>query len=917
MFKKKAAILNKALSITTKNEREFFLSSASKTAFAFIRENHLDLTNGLNEEKVRKIQEEKGRNVISKSKNDSWFKRLVKSFCSPFTIMLLVIAIINGILTYLYPESEEERRTWFLSPLIMITIAVFSSLVSFFENNKSLRTTKALKSMTENTSTCLRDGKFIEVLNEELVPNDIIRLTSGDMIPCDVRILQSKDLFVSQASLTGETSPVEKTEKEVFLSDKDTIFDASSLAFQGSNVISGFSLAAVLLTGDNTVFGKLSKKVSEKKGKTSSEKGVDSVAKLLLAFIFVMVPLLFLINGLGLHFENGMIRLGDFNSPSNWISALVFSLTVAVGITPALLPLQVMADLSKGATNMAKKNVIVKDINTIQNLGAMDVLCTDKTGTLTENRSSLTKCISLNGNDSEEVLKYTYLNSYYQSGIKSLLDKAVVEFIQEGNKNFSFRSETYNKIDEIPFDSERKRLTVLLKGEDGKNVLISKGALECMLSLISYVQKKEGILPITDDDKKEIEEVAKRESNKGQRIILVAKKNLEKDSISQNDESGLLFLGFACFMDTPKKSAKKAIDVIKKYSIQVKILTGDSEASTLAVCEKTGIENVRIISSDQLNNLSDEEFRKAVEEYNIFTRLTPDDKYRIVKALKENKHTVGFMGDGINDAPALHMADVGISFKDATDIAKETSDIIMLQNDLSVLKDGIVEGRKSYINMMKFLKGQTSSNFGNMLSQTIGAIWLPFIPLKALHVILLDLISSASCSLIPFDKVDEDVIQKPLDFSTKQIRNFMFAFGPLSTLIDLSTFAFLFYFICPIMMGNTYTQLAPQEQVTFMIIFQSGFFLESLLTQNVIYTFLRTDKIPLIQSRPNFIFGLGILLSCLIGLLVIYVPYLNTALDFTSVNPIFLLFLLFAMLIYGFLTEPVKRIYKKHYKRLL
>lgn len=917
MFKKKAAILNKALSITTKNERAFFLSSASKTAFAFIRENHLDLTNGLNEEKVRKIREEKGKNSISKSRNDSWFKRLVKSFCSPFTIMLFVIAIINGILTYLYPESEEERKTWFLSPLIMITIAIFSSLVSFFENNKSLRTTKALKNMAENTSTCLRDGKFIEVSNEELVPNDIIRLTSGDMIPCDVRILQSKDFFVSQASLTGETSPVEKTGQEVFLNDEETIFDASSLAFQGSNVISGFSLAAVLLTGDNTIFGKLSKKVSEKKGKTSFEKGVDSVAKLLLAFIFVMVPLLFLINGLGLHFENGMIRLGDFNSPSNWISALVFSLTVAVGITPALLPLQVMADLSKGATNMAKKNVIVKDINTIQNLGAMDVLCTDKTGTLTENRSSLTRCISLSGMDSEEALKYTYLNSYYQSGIKSLLDKAVVEFVHEGNEIHPFRNEKYNKIDEIPFDSERKRLTVLLKGKDGKNVLISKGALESMLSLISHVQKKEGILPITDDDKKQIEEMAKRESNKGQRVILVAKKNLEKDFISQNDESDLLFLGFACFMDTPKKSAKKAIDAIRKYSIQVKILTGDSDASTLAVCEKTGIEDVRIISSVELNKLSDEEFRKVVEEYNIFTRLSPDDKYHIVKALKENKHTVSFMGDGINDAPALHMADVGISFRDATDIAKETSDVIMLQNNLSVLKDGIVEGRKSYINMMKFLKGQTSSNFGNMLSQTIGALFLPFIPLKALHVILLDLISSASCSLIPFDRVDEDVIQKPLDFSTKQIRDFMFAFGPLSTLIDLSTFAFLFYFICPIAMGGTYTQLGPQEQVSFMIIFQSGFFLESLLTQNVVYTFLRTDKVPLIQSRPNFIFGLGILLSCLIGISVIYIPYLNTALDFTRVNPIFFLFLLFAILIYGLLTEPVKRIYKKHYKRLL
>lgn len=917
MFKKKAAILNKALSITTKNEREFFYSSASKTAFAFIRENHLDLTNGLNEEKVLTIREEKGRNVISKTRNDSWFKRLLKSFCSPFTIMLLVIAVINGILTYLYPESDEERKTWFLSPAIMIFIAVFSSLVSFFENNKSLRTTKALKGMTENTSTCLRDGRFIEVKNEDLVVNDIIRLTSGDMIPCDVRILQSKDFFVSQASLTGETSPVEKTEKEMLLNEDENLFDASDIAFQGSNVISGFSLAAVLLTGDNTIFGKLSKKVSEKKGKTSFEKGVDSVARLLLAFIFVMVPLLFVIDGLGIHFENGLIRLGNYTSASNWISALVFSLTVAVGITPALLPLQVMADLSKGATNMAKKNVIVKDINTIQNLGAMDVLCTDKTGTLTENRSSLSKCISLEGNDSLDVLKYTYFNSFYQSGIKSLLDKAVVEFVEEGNKIYPFRNETYSKIDEIPFDSERKRLSVLLKGKDGKNVLICKGAFESMLSLLGYVKKDEGILPITDEDKKQIEETAKRESNKGQRVILITKKNIEKDSISQDDESDLIFLGLACFMDTPKKSAKKAIEAIKKYSIQVKILTGDSDASTLAVCEKTGIEDVRMISSSELSKLSEEEFRKAVEEYNIFTRLSPDDKYHIVKALKENKHTVGFMGDGINDAPALHMADVGISFKDATDIAKETSDVIMLKNDLSVLKDGIVEGRKSYINMMKFLKGQTSSNFGNMLSQTIGAIWLPFIPLKALHVILLDLISSVSCSLIPFDKVDEDVITKPLDFSTKQIRNFMFAFGPLSTLIDLSTFAFLFYFICPITLGNNYAHLTPQAQVTFMILFQSGFFLESLLTQNVVYAFLRTDKIPLVQSRPNIIFGLGILLSCLVGVLVIYVPYLNTALDFTSVNPIFFLFLLFAILIYGFLTEPIKRLYKKHYKRLL
>lgn len=937
LAKRKAKKLIVAETVQSKEDRERILSAAALDSSSFLSSIGVDQEKGLTAEKVVESREKNGANSVVKAKSASVSVRLFKSFTTPFSLILMGIALISVPIAFLPGGSAEERNTWWVTPLIILSMVLLSGGVSFSEESKSMRSAASLKSMTENTSTVVREGKVLEIPNEDLVVGDVVRIGAGDMLPADARVISAKDLFVSQSALTGESNPVEKNASP-FLKDasKTNPFDISCLAFEGSNVVSGRGEVCLVNVGAKTVFGTLRSKVVEKKGKTSFEKGIDSVAKLLMSFMAVMVPAIFLIDGFGIHFSPLGLVANGYGDYKQWMQAFLFAISVAVGLTPALLPMQVAANLAKGAVKMSWKKVIVKNINSIQNFGAMDVLCTDKTGTLTENSSALCDYFDFSGTGSQRILRLAFLNSYFQTGIRSAIDRSIVTYAEADRSFFSEMTEGLSKLDEIPFDFERKRLSVLLKDAAGERFLVVKGSTDSMLSIMAFIKTPADKRPMTEEDRAKIKARADQESRRGRRTILIATKDMKKDVIDASDESDLVFAGFLCFEDAPKKSAKKALDELRRYGVRVKVLTGDGEPAARAVCSATGFGDVHCLSGDDIRAMEEEELSKKVEECDLFVKLSPEDKNRIVDRLQRNGHAVGFMGDGINDAPALRTADVGISFKDATDIAKEAADIIMLENDLEVLKEGIVEGRKSYVNMMKYLKGQTSSNFGNMISQMIGAIWIPFIPMQAIQIILLDLITDVSCSMIPFDKVDERNIQKPLDFSVKQIRSFMFAFGPLSSMVDMMTFAVLMYFIAPLMVVNAGEAGAESivwavqggmfdwswatdssNYLLFMATFQTGFFLESLLTQNIVYSFLRTDRIPLVQSWPSVTLTLGIVVSCLLGFFVVYVPSVNAVFDMVSIQPVFLLILLGEVLIYGVLTQGAKRLYKERYGRLL
>ena len=902
------------------NRRIF--SYSAKTLDEIYHEFDVDIHSGLDDGKIEASSLKYGFNKVHEARKESEFIKFLKSFFTLFNMILMVIAILDGFISYYFPESENDKNTFYITPLIILVIILISSFVSYHENRKSERSASVLKNLTATKSTVIRNGKETEINNEDIVVGDIICFSSGDLVPAEIRILQAKDLYVMQSSLTGESVPVEK-KVENQKKEGCNPFELDNILFNGSSIVSGNGKGIVFSISDQTILGQLNEKVIQKKESNNFQKGINSITKLLLVMILIIVPMIFLIDGFDIHIGRNGFVIGDYHSISTWINAFVFSISVAVCLIPSLLPMQVASNLAKGAVNMSKKNVIVKDIDTIFNFGSMDVLCTDKTGTLTENSSTLSKYFDIEMNSSLRILRLAFLNSHFQTGIKSVIDRSIIHYATMNHSITDILDEGLTKLDEIPFDFNRKRLSVLLKDRNGAKFIITKGAVENMLDILSEVKTSDGKRPITSEDKERIRRIASDEASKGKRTIILATKNVMVDQISVKDESDMTFIGFLSFEDTPKKDVKKALEALKEYGVGIKVLTGDSLPSTLALCRAIHLDDVRILSGVDIAEMDDSRLMEEVEKKDVFVKLTPLDKQRIVEALRKNGHVVGFMGDGINDAAALKSADVGISFKDASDIAKQASDIIMLENDLTVLKEGIVEGRKSYINMMKYVKCQTSSNFGNMISQSIGAIWIPFSPLKAVHIIMLDIISDISCSMIPFDNVDEKDIRNPLDFSLNQIRGFMFMFGPLSSFLDMASFAILLYFICPMMLeasGISYLSfetLSSADKLTFMMIFQTGFFIESLITQNVVFTFLRSDCVPFVKSMPSITLILGIVSSCLLGFFVVYVPSINETFDLIGISPVFVLILLGLVMIYGLLTQLFKKIYVNRYGRLL
>ncbi len=754
--------------------------------------------------------------------------------------------------------------------------------------------------MVRTTATVLRQLKGKKEIDiKELVPGDMVFLSAGDMIPGDCRIIYSKDLFVSQAILTGEALPVEKKDHAIEDADSKSPLELDNICFMGTNVVSGTAAGVVVTTGKDTYFGSISKTLTGKRPETSFDKGVNSVAWLLVRFMLVMVPLVFLINGLTKH---------------NWTDALLFAIAVAVGLTPEMLPMVVTANLAKGAINMSKRKVIVKRLNAIQNIGAMDILCTDKTGTLTLDKIVLERHLNVEGVEDDEVLKWAYLNSNYQTGLRSLLDLAVLEHAEV--KNLLDKQGNYKKVDEIPFDSQRRRLSVILEQGDGKHLLVCNGAVEEMIDICTQAfdpgenmqlhAERDKVIPMDPTLKENVLKMSRKLNEEGLRVLIVAIKECDANrplTYSVADESNMILTGFIGFLDPAKPSAKPSIQALQRLGIQLKVLTGDNEIVTKKICKDVGIPITNVLLGSDMENMNDAELLDHLESTSIYAKLSPMQKSRVIKVLQSKGHTVGFMGDGINDAGALRDADVGISVDTAVDIAKESADIILLEKDLMVLRKGVIYGRRTFGNIIKYLKMAASSNFGNMFSMLGASAFLPFLPMLPVQILTQNLLYDISQVSLPWDRMDPEYIVKPRRWEAGGIAKFMFYIGPISSIFDYITFALLYFY---------YKANNPAMQS----LFQSGWFVEGLLSQTLIVHMIRTRRIPFIQSTAAWPVVLMTVAIMGVGM---YIPFSPFAATFKMVPLPWSYFpaLLTILLSYCLLTQVVKVWFIKKFQHWL
>ena len=768
-------------------------------------------TEGLTSQEADALREQYGLNEVEHEQPLPWRVHLWHCYKNPFNLLLTLLAVISWL------TDDMKAAT------VIFSMVVLSTLLRFWQEAKSNKAADALKAMVSNTATVLRrdEGKRIELPIKQLVPGDLIVLSAGDMIPADCRVLNAKDLFVSQAAMTGESMPVEKFAHQRDANTRNPL-DLENILFMGTNVVSGAATAVILTTGNSTYFGALAERVTATdRATTAFQHGVNKVSWLLIRFMFVMAPLVLFING----FTKG-----------DWTEALLFALSIAVGLTPEMLPMIVTSTLAKGAVFLSRKKVIVKRLDAIQNFGAMDVLCTDKTGTLTQDKIFLARHVDVWGEESDDVLEMAYLNSYYQTGLKNLLDVAVLEHV-EVHRELKVAT-AFQKIDEIPFDFNRRRMSVVVAEEGQSHLLICKGAVEEILSVCNRVRHGATNEALTDELLARIRQVTAAFNEEGLRVVAVAAQPMsaERDTYSLADENDLTLIGYVAFLDPPKESTAPALKALKAHGVAVKVLTGDNELVTAKICREVGLEQQGVLMGNDIEDMTDAQLAKAVETTNVFAKLTPSHKERIVRLLKANGHVVGFMGDGINDAPALRTADIGISVDSAVDIAKEAADIILLEKSLMILEEGVLEGRRTFANMLKYIKMTASSNFGNVFSVLVASAFIPFLPMLPMHLLVQNLLYDISQIAIPFDHVDEDMLAKPQRWQPGDVGRFMLFFGPISSVFDITTFALMWY----VFDANT-----PDHQT----LFQSGWFVVGLLTQTLIVHMIRTPKIPFLQSR--------------------------------------------------------------------
>ncbi len=860
---------------------------------------------GLTEKQVGDSKKKYGDNIIVSGKKDSVPKRICAAFINPFTLVLFVLAIVSAITDIVLADSGDKDCT---TVVIISTMVFISGVLRFVQEARSGNAARKLQKMISVTSCVQRanSGKT-EIPPEEIVVGDIIHLSAGDLVPADVRILSAKDLFINQSALTGESEPVEKT-SNISRTENIALTDICNLAFTGSTVISGTATAVAVTVGKDTLFGSLAKTLTQKPEKTEFDKGVNSVSWVLIRFMLVMVPVVFFING----FTKG-----------SWTDALLFAISVAVGLTPEMLPMIVTTCLAKGALAMSKKKTIVKNLNAIQNFGAVDILCTDKTGTLTCNDVVLEYHMDVNGKEDIRVLRHAYLNSYFQTGYKNLMDSAIISKTEEEeNKNPQLLdlSENYVKVDEIPFDFERRRLTTVVKDKCGKTQMVTKGAAEEMLEVCAYAECDGFVKPLTAEIRSRVLNTVGKLNDEGFRVLVIAQKsNLSSDrAFTAEDECDMVLLGYLAFLDPVKETTADALKALKSCGVKTKILTGDNEKVTRTVCKKVGLKIRNMLLGSDLDTMSDSQLSKVIEKTDVFAKLSPEQKARVVSLLRDNGHTVGFLGDGINDAAAMKCADVGISVDSAVDVAKESADIILLKKDLTVLEDGIIEGRKTYANIIKYIKITASSNFGNMFSVLAASAFLPFLPMESLHLIILNLIYDLSCTAIPWDNVDKEFLNKPRRWDASSVGKFMLWIGPTSSVFDIVTYLLMYFVICPgVCGGQMYSQITDSSVSSlFIAVFQAGWFVESMWSQTLVIHMIRTPKISFVQSRASL--QLTLLTFAGIGAVTL-IPFspIGVSLGFSPLPAVYFVWLAVIIVCYMVLATAMKKLYIKKYGELL
>lgn len=884
---------------TTKERLAAAIQTPLKDSLAFY---HTSLK-GLDQEQVEENRDLYGENTITKGQEDSIFKKIYESIINPFTIILLVIAFISLVTNVWLAKPGQEDPT---TSIIIVVLVLISGGIRFVQELRSDKATTNLSKMIVNTATVIRDGLEQELPIDELVVGDLVKLSAGDMIPADVILFESRDFFVQQSGLTGESDAVEKLAlNKATNQNVDSLLEAESLAFMGTNVISGSATAMVLAVGDDTMMGAIEQTLNTYDEPTSFEREMNSISWLLIRLMLVMVPIVFFANGL---------------TDGDWLEAGVFALSVGVGLTPEMLPMIITASLAKGSIIMAKEKVVIKKLNAIQDLGAIDILCTDKTGTLTQDEIVLEYPLDIHGDLDMAVLRRAYLNSHFQTGLKNLMDRAIISRTEKEAKEHVILQNldtSFQKIDELPFDFERRRMSVIVKDDSNVVSMVTKGALEEMLNISTHVEYRGEIIPITEGIRQEVLAEVAQLNRQGLRVLGVGyKSGLREDyAYAVDDESDMILTGYLAFLDPPKPSAAPAIQALLEHGVRTKILTGDNEKVTQAICEKVGLDVEHMLLGADIDQMTDQELAEVVEKVTVFAKLSPDQKARIILQLKKNGHGVGYMGDGINDAPSMKVADVGISVDTAVDIAKETADVILLDKDLMVLETGIVEGRKVYANMTKYIKMTVSSNFGNIFSLLVASIFLPFLPMAPVHLIVLNLVYDLSCVALPFDNVDQDFLKQPHTWEAKSITRFMVWMGPISSVFDILTFIFLYFIIVPLVTGHHYVH-GSESALQFIILFQTGWFIESMWSQTMVIHMLRTAKVPFVQSRPAW---LVILMTLVAAFFVTSLPYgpLVNILRLAPLGLPYFLFLICIIFLYMFSVTVIKKFYIKKYKEWL
>lgn len=861
------------------NSEKVFLTATqpAKSVYSYLQTTRLGLTRA----EVEDRQLTYGKNEVVHEQKKNPFIVFIKTFINPFIGVLTGLAVISLVIDVLMAEPGEQEWT---GVVIIAVMVVCSAILRFWQEWKANEATDSLMKMVKNTCLVKRAGSGEEELDiTELVPGDIVFLVAGDMIPADLRIIESKDLFISQASLTGESEPIEKfpevKEKQY---RKGSIVELDNICYMGSTVISGAAKGIVFETGNRTFLGTIARNLTGHRATTAFDRGISKVSLLLIRFMLVMVPFVFFING----FTKG-----------DWFEAFIFAISVAVGLTPEMLPMIVTANLSKGALSMSKKKTIVKNLNAIQNFGAMNILCTDKTGTLTCDKIILEKYINADGSndESKRILRHAYFNSYFQTGLKNLMDKAILSHVKE--LKLEHLKDAYTKVDEIPFDFIRRRMSVVIEDKQGKRQIITKGAVEEMLSICSHTEFNGEVQSLTDELKVKAQKISEEMNRKGMRVLAVAQKSyIEKvGNFSVSDEKEMVLIGFLAFLDPPKPSAAEAIKQLHEYGVEVKILSGDNDIVVKAIGRQVGIDTSYSLTGPDIENMDETILKERVKTTTCFSKLTPLQKTQIISILQEQKNTVGFLGDGINDAAALRQSDIGISVDSAVDIAKESADIILLEKDLMVLEDGVLEGRKTFGNINKYIKMTASSNFGNMFSVMFASAFLPFLPMMPIHLLIQNLLYDISQTTIPFDRMDPEFLRKPRKWDASDLKRFMIYIGPISSIFDIVTY---------LVMWHVFGCNSPEHQS----LFQSGWFIEGLLSQTLIVHMIRTRKIPFIQSRATWpVIGMTTLVM-VIGIVIPFTSF-GASIGLQALPLSYFPWLVGILLSYCVLTQLVKNWY--------